>query len=192
MYSYVCNKTAKNEVWKRVFYHDISSGIFNKSTDNCMASYEENKFSILSELSSSFRLNGAFEFILEYPEVGFIRWKQNILPTKVGQPSHKKMRLEIISNEKNFSYFEGLALSDWTGRALLDGETTIGYWYCICLMNKESKIPGPITVLNGTQKEIRVNKVSLWIRIPPLITHSCKRSPISFALSLTIFILLRW
>ena len=71
-------KTAFGKQWKKIFYHDLpKSSLFN-SFEEGMKCFEENKYSLLYSINDEHRINGYYEFLLEYPDFkGFNRWIQS-------------------------------------------------------------------------------------------------------------------
>ena len=73
--------TLKNEfgaIWQLLFYHDTSTGkFFDDTTINFVN--DEFRYSTIGGISQSYKVNGYFEYLLEYPdEPHYNRWKQRI------------------------------------------------------------------------------------------------------------------
>ena len=149
--------------WLRIFHHDFSGGFFN-SKEEALNSNHFRKFSILSYLSSSYKINGAYRFLLDYPEAGSIDWSQEFLPTETTETETNFQRtdIKIHRNDNDFTHFRGLMLTS-TSDSLIDGDKySLGrYWYSIGTISYGNIIPGPY--VNDITKE--VNSVTLWIRV---------------------------
>ena len=194
-------KSNKDEIWVRVFFHNITTGDIFKTNEeaNFTRKRSKNKFSVLKYINEKFKflnetdLSTYYEFQLNYSEVNSnFHWIQETHPTeKVNKTGYKPINFEGGD-------FSGLGFS--SGNSFLDGQTLYsGWWYSIgCKMHFEDKnaMPGPKQVYY-----IRVHDVSLWMRIKsfsliqylPLFLPRCtqikrRRSP---NFELFLFILLQ-
>lgn len=172
-------KIINNEMFVRVFYHSMGSGIFYKK-DEILFVNKRNKFSVAGFINEQYKINNQYEFILEYCEINeYLHWKQtsNIF--------------ENISNvnptiiHSNYSTFHGLALSS-SGLTVIDGSPGEGNWfYAIGAKQAASGIiPGPFVVVNGKTEYEITRIVSLWMKIQnqeiikslPILPHICTLS----------------
>ena len=155
------------KTWILIFHHLNSSGVFDSET--CLHSEEEGKYSELGSISSLFLINDNYEFILEYPGVGEIAWKQHVSPLDVTEKNVETddIGLVITHNDYNFVYFKGLMKSSENYSCFdCDKRKLADFWYSIGLINKYGGIPGPLILKGANCTENEVSEVKLWIRIP--------------------------
>lgn len=70
-----------NSFWKLLYYHDFSTEGKWSNVQEANHSIKSDKYSILDKLDSRYKINGKYEFLLEYPEVsGYNRWTQTSNP----------------------------------------------------------------------------------------------------------------
>ena len=176
------------KTWLLIFRHIASSVKFNENT--CLHANENGKYSELGSISSLFLINGYYEFILQYPEIGEIAWKQNKSPLDITESDISKddVGLIITRNRYNFTKFKGMMRSTRCTCFDCDNNTISQYWFAIGQTHEEfSDIPGPRYYRNGEIIESFVKEVQLWIRIPSQ-NHSCqqRKSTISCTVILLI------
>jgi len=154
-------------IWLKIFYHNSVGGVFFSNFSHGMFSLEPNLYSIFSLITDDFRIDGKFEFLLEYPgSSGYNRWRQSFLPWNNNEVSGKKAE----GYENIYITWSG---SDWGGLVksnngyglytLIDGSAGKNLWhYAIgCISTRYSpRFPGPN---GGTVLECR-----LWIRMSDL------------------------
>ena len=168
-------KTFIGKQWIKIFYHNIESGYFNTNFSKFLHSEEENQFSIFDQVTDILRINGMFEFMLDYGSNGFIVWRQNTNPVKTykKENNYSSIGLRIIYNRYNYISFNGLMLSNNSGSFLDAYRSSIdGYWYSIGTKYFDNTtIPGHIYTNPGSTNEAgnRVNEVTLWLRMPSRI-----------------------
>ena len=159
MTSNICTVLYEHK-WEKIFYHDISGGFFS---DKSMAIYcsEEKRFSRIGNIHPSYKINGAYHFILDYSTFGYIQWTQTISPLDAPEENNPNIELSIIKNPYGFTHFKVLQTST-SSLSLLDGDGYLmsNYWYSVGTIFYENKIPGPY--INGVSKP--VSTVTLWIR----------------------------
>ena len=175
-------KIAYGAQWLLIFYHDISiSGFMTK--EEAQSSDSPGKYSILNVFNSLTKNQKHYEFLLEYPNLDYIRWIQTANPTTTTERTTNPDDLGVVIKHNTFRYFRGLALS--TGGSYLDGDGyyVSDYYYSIGTTKWDKiLIPGP--------NQTGVTEVSLWIRVFPQLTCQCKKfikpwfSFISFYLSM--------
>ena len=162
--------------WVRVFYHRYSAGYFPADKSLCQISNEEGRFNSIGKLNDLFKINGVYEFMLDYKENGSIVWQQSVLPTEIKKETLDNVPgLKILYNHRNFKHFSGLKESN-TSNSCFDGSNaelenfrfSIGTIYF-----RDYGIPGPL-ITDG----VNVEEVILWIRVPSqrFTIKSCKRS----------------
>ena len=156
-----------NKNWLKIFYHNSSNGIYFNNLNETLNCNTEFKYSILYKINSSFKINGKFEFLLEYPELfpNYNHWTQvkNPLETFEIIDGNNDLGYEPIHIDWDAQYWGGLITSSRTSNTLLDGSVgNIKWHYSIGAINKDyyPKFPGP---------GIYIHEVILWIRIPNFI-----------------------
>jgi hypothetical protein len=122
---------------------------------------EEKRFSRIGNINPSYKINGAYHFILDYGTVGYIQWTQTISPLDAPEQNNPNIELSIIKNPYGFTRFKGLQKTQ-RSESLLDGDgyQLEYYWYSVGTINHNPNIPGPY--INGAYKT--VSTVTLWIR----------------------------
>ena len=153
-------KNAHRASWFLIFHHNSAGGYF--STSEQLSTCSTHKYSALGILEK-FRINGEFEFLLEYPQIeGFNRFKQTSNPTKSSKVTgfvKKHLSWESCS-------FAGLALSS-SSSTFIDGSPNADTWYyAIALYSKwgGGDIPGPFS------EGVTITEVNLWVRVLLTIT----------------------
>ena len=176
-------KSAYHANWFLIFHHNSNGGYF--SSNELLMYYSEHKYSALETLEK-YRINGYFEFLLEYPQLdGYNRFIQKSNPTKTASiEGYRKKHLSWELHD-----FGGLALSSDPSCTYIDGSPGNGndWFYSIGLYNKwdYGDIPGPY---NKGEGDYYLHEVNLWIRIYNL--NSCKpnhRNHINSLLFITLF-----
>ena len=181
MYDMFNAKTAHQRKCLLIFRHRFftDEDLWNSSI--VLKNNEPNKFSILGELDNSFKINGKFEFLLEYPKLeGFNMWSQLKNPVKA-EPNVENGYKEIKCSWKEKS-FHGLAKSSSTGHTFIDGsvfdaDSEMNHFYSIGLyVNWKNSIPGPFSTgdLNKT------SEVLLWVRISSKCSCNIRRTHNSY------------
>ena len=151
-----------------VFFHNATNGIRFNDFEEAKRCNAKDKYSALYKISPSYRVNGKYEFLLEYKE-GFVHWRQSNNPlheTEQGTASVKGYYF-VNKSVKTLGAFGGLARTNAQNlgciSTLLDGITRdSNWWYSIGTIHScesmwnDNVIPGPIQ---------SVNYVKLWIRV---------------------------
>lgn len=166
-----------SRTWLKVFHHKIESGFFSKDRSLCLVSNENGKFNMLGNLNSRFKINGKYEFMIDYEEKGNIVWKQTLLPTEISKENTSDvLGFKVIYNKNNLTRFSGLKISHLTSNSCFDGSNfeIDNFRYSIGTIDFDpTTIPGPV---NQNGNVINVNKVIVWIRVPNIIftLKSCR------------------
>ena len=160
-------RTSYGKTWLLVFHHVASPVKFNSSM--CLHSDEEGKYNHFGSISNIFKINGYFEFILEYPGSREITWKQNVSPIDVTESNLETddIGLIITHNKNNLLRFRGLMKS--SSGACYDGDgSEIGYCkYSIGQISTAyDGIPGPVFFDGSQETWSTENWVKVWIRVP--------------------------
>ena len=165
-------KTEFEKNWLKIFYHNVRNGVYFESDDEVLRVNKQQKFSIIGLITPEFKINGYYEFLLEYPEVvGHNNWKQKIFPRDanetIGQDvGYKCEESEGCSCSWTGRYWKGLSRSSLPSFTYIDGSfITINSWFAIGVKteyNNEAVIPGPAEL--NAKDGIPVHEVYLWIR----------------------------
>jgi len=195
-------KEAYGRKWLKIFYHDTMTGIYFDSFSHAMFSQDPNRYSIFSLITSSFKTEGYYEFLLEYPELsGFNQWRQNNLPWQEEKiPSQIAGGYTPISISWNSSYWGGLVRSNdyhttvYGSITLLDGSPGTDLWYYAigCInpsVHWHPNMPGPNSAVKVARLWLRIDNVNL-INKPSLPKHYLKVSFLPILLSFVEFIIL--
>ena len=164
-------KVFKGASWLLIFYHN-SNTLFESANEalNCNTN---DKFSILNEISSFFKADNKYEFLLEYPKNypnDFIRWSQSQFPLENEEQAGVSTAADYkpIHVPSYKTVFGGLVKTtiENNGKCistLLDGNPgNLGWFYSIGMYSTcdtvytSNKPPGP---------EGAVDETFLWIRV---------------------------
>ena len=158
------------KLWMLLFYHNCTYDDFFVKDDEILFSNTSTKFSLFG-YGSSFKSNGAYEFLLEYPEVeGHNRWRQTIFPLNTDEA--KSSENGFISSSCDCSWtpsFKGLIKSASNDKSILDCAQAGDWWYSIGAKTNYTyfhKIPGPISLVGQSYRSHYVSEVYLWIHAP--------------------------
>ena len=177
-------KFQHNAHWILVFNHVTTKPDpwFNKS--NVLYSLEDGKYSILS-LLEKYRINGHFEFLLEYPELtGYNRWIQISNPIETTEV----VGYSPVGTLSWTKYgWTGLVLSSVQTHCLIDGTTLNDLWFYAIGQYKAwsyGSIAGPYHYQDANYY---ITKVSLWCRLPYLSTEGLTNQYIMKVILYAIF-----
>ena len=160
-------KTQYEAIWLKIFHHNSNGGIFFTNESNAKKSNLPNLYSIFWEISNKFKIEGYFEFLLEYPElIGYNRWKQNVFPLE----ALKTDSISYIPIQNTWTGFgwKGLYKSSRPESTLIDGTSDLCCWFfSIGSYGKyySPRFPGPN--IDG-YAEPTVQEAILWLRITDL------------------------
>ena len=153
-------KLERNSIWLLLFHHDLTIGEYFYSQEEgkrCL-NYTGGKYSILYTLNKEYRINGKFEFLLEYPEINKSnQWRQSNNP--LHQPLIRGQNVTgytPIDIQMTVNMWCGLY--HHPGYTLLSSSHDNGWFYSIGTISQlfSPCFPGP-----GTNSKI----VSLWVRV---------------------------
>ena len=166
-------KIFKKNLWLKIFYHFIDDGKNLFTREEAFNCNSDVKYSILSELNSSFQIRGKYEFLLEYNELGvYNRWRQTHLPNEVyesGEPYNEGFE-EIHSGAKA-STWGGLSLSN-NSCTIMNGTPSLVDDWCFSVGQARSECGySKIPVNRG---DVVTSYLWLWIRVPKSSLSSCK------------------
>lgn len=167
-------KYDKGIPWILVFHHNSSTGkFFVKNSYDYLYIKEEYKYSILSQLED-YRLNGGFEFLLEYPELseeGYNHWYQTSNPIKTSTVSGYSNR----SISWTIKGWAGLCLCSDSDGAFLDG-SSINWHYAIGAYSEwvsgKKCFPGPYS--DDYKTKYIIHEVFLWVRIAKSVLNRAR------------------
>lgn len=129
----------------------------------------ENMYSILHMLNDKYKINGKFEFLLEYPELGGCnRWKQSLNPLFDTDDSAQAVGYEGINISWSVTQWGGLVRSSQKSFTVLDGSCgSVNWHYAIGVYKGNSysntQCPPLGDCFPGPSSINRV--VLLWVRI---------------------------
>ena len=158
----VCDES---DIWALIFHHESKYGYFS-SKNQALLSFNIRKFSVLSRVDDSFKIDDYFEYLLIYPEIsGYSHWRQTINPI-FANPKEDNGYQNISFTWENAQKFQGLSISS-DKSTLLDGSPFEDTWYySIGSVMKSSEfayaIPGPQWKYNNSTLQYNV---SLYIKI---------------------------
>ena len=164
----------KGKLWLKVFAHKYNN------TNDCFSNesearhnIEENKFSILDEINESMRINGKYEFIIEYPNEYF-HWRQSSNPLEETEIINKNAAEGFVSlhNGTEMSKWGGLVKSsiNISGviSSFLEGNPGNDWWmfsigmYCnIRGWDTKKGIPGSVSGVPSVRLWVRINHFGL-------------------------------
>ena len=159
-----CVKYAYDSYWLLLYYHNFDiSGPWVRGTAE--RNFETNKYSILYSINPSLKINGEYEFLLEYPEKnGYQRWYQSSNPMEEFEnPSLGKRNAEGY-REHTVSWttcgWGGLVRTSNQDIVLLDGTTYHDDSYYS--IGRYSSYNGAVP---GNDNDILIKISILWIRV---------------------------
>ena len=175
--------------WQLIFYHNAKGNIYFEKNSECLLFCNETqRFSTLGILTENFKINGYFEFLIEYPErSSYYRWKQKKNPTKYNSDVGF-VPIHVPSSKYEFN---GLALSaSSSGNTFLEGNIGKDTWYfsigCYSKWVGDDWFPGPY--LKKDNIDIGVSIVKFYMRIRRSISCKIGRKTM-FNIFLMIFLL---
>ena len=171
-----------NCFWQLLYYHDYTTAMCWNSFDEAKNSLKKDKYSILYSLNEKYKINGEYEFLLEYPELtGYNHWCQTSSPLEEKETDSDGKQnatgYRVIQNSWTGEYFGGLVLSS-NAQCLIDGSTYhSNTWYSIGRTEEYyGGVPGPCKTVQKTQLWIRVSNPNLC---SARMKRACQTSPVS-------------
>lgn len=159
-------------LWKLIFYHDCRNGtVLFSSAAEAQHCDEPYKYSILDEMDKFRRSDGAYEFLLYYPEISatkYNRWSQTINPTAEflgdgGDDTKKVEGYTAIHVDYTDVHWGGLERQNSdatsTNACYLNGSCNHNNWF-YAIGSYEKWFDG----MPGPDSAIAVNKVFLYQR----------------------------
>ena len=173
-------KTFLNKKWLKIFYHDVTGGVYFDNEEEALFSNTPQKFSILGLITSDFKINNYYEFVLEYPGIeGYNHWKQSIFPRDVQESLETSSGFTCdVSEGCSCSWtgksWRGLSRSATPNYTFLDGSFhPQQWWFAIGARigtDNGIAIPGPAGGSFEAGKPVYM--VKLWIRSSQTAYHS--------------------
>ena len=148
--------------WFLIFRHNITEGGVFKSKEEAKFSLKKGKFSLLSKVDDSFKVEDKFEFLLRYPPYdGYQHWTQKTNP--LYSPPGVENHYAPIQCSWSDSSWHGLSLSS-DANTLIDGSPFDNTWfYSIGMVYLYNKLPGPRWEESITGGDF--NEVNLYLRL---------------------------
>ena len=142
-------KDINGRLWLKVFYHYYNEGEEFKDSEILFAN-SKNKLNLIGNITNRYRINGYFEYAIEYEELNITYyWKQkkNIKDTNKRDNAHSIGYVKM-SNSKLLG---GVAVSNsvytlYDGIPSYDENNTL-WWFCLGIKknpNRNYQFPGPI------------------------------------------------
>ena len=179
--------------WLKIFYHFNPNGEngFVNASEAMYCVDNEHKYSILSTINRRYKINGLYEFIIEYPELGtYNRWQQTDNPLEITEDL-------ITRNVSGFNPIETKAVNDnWGGLSrtkdgingydlapsLLNGIPGNHEWYFA--IGQYKNVNWTYVDSSGSSLEYRipsnslpVSIVSLWLKLHNINLCTSTQSP---------------
>ena len=176
--------------WQLIFFHNSTGRVlFTKDSPDLLICNKTQQFSTLGTLTDNYKINGYFEFLLEYPEFNYlIHWRQKKNPIK----SESNIGFIPLHVPDNPCPFNGLAITRSKTYTFLDGNVGSTVWHYAIgsygTWGGSESIPGPY-LLDENKKELGSKIVNLYVRIRTSI--SCKinkKAPIKEFLLIALFV----
>ena len=185
--------------WLLIFHHNITGPVHFANEDEALNCHEFQKYSILSSISDDMKINGKFEFMLQYgsSKTKFNWWLQDKNPLHESEEGKDKadgfIAKQLDYNVKNFGGLAKTSLK-YQGciNCLLNGLFDDSLWYYgigqykSCYEDWQDSIPVDEF---GKGEQI----VDLWLRVSPTFLNIyvtiCKKKTY-FQISIQIFILI--
>ena len=173
-----------NATWLIIFHHRVHDENDFFTDSEFEFSNSKNKFSLWGLITKDYRVDGYYEFLLEYPHLeGYNSWKQSKYPLDVNESvddGNYNGYLESESDIKwNGSGWHGLSKSNHI-KTILDGCKELNhFWFSIGAKANYSDgygnmlIPGPST---SEGKGEKVNEVAVYLRILNYIYLTCNQN----------------
>lgn len=172
-YAYRCK-------WLKIFHHNIDVDIFHDENE-AKYSLRDGKFSIIGLINDNYKIDGQFEFLLEYPDqtnkTGINRWAQKANPLIESEKKGQKVdgfeditinwQNAVNSNSEKIP-FNGLSRSTLTKLTLIEGTNTNSYWYFV--IGAYSRYGSCLPGYSDYNKE-----VILWLRVKDMVSCKCQQ-----------------
>ena len=181
-------KSFRHKSWLLVFRHSTRKTVSFFTKETAMFNNEEDKFSIIGMINSTFKYDSKYEFLLEYPETNeYCIWRQSLSPIEHAEDNNPAEGFEPIRLIPNGFTFRGLQKSAYS-TTLIDGDSRSSYWmYAIGAGDSVYRPSFPC--YNRSKPSCK--EVNLFIRIRSSLTCKCKsmRSSSFFAFA-CVFLML--
>ena len=156
-----------NKTWLLLNYINLNAE-YKAWTDfgEAQLSFLPHRYSVLSYLSDSYKINSEFEFLLEYPEHGYNNWYQTSNPMEENETDLGGSRKAEGYRDGDIQFtvqFWGGLVRSYNSPALLDGSTYhLNYHYAIgCTeLYVNLGLPG----YDNYETTISI----LWVRVPKI------------------------
>ena len=155
--------------WLLVFHHNSKNKEYFANREMVLDCDQTNLYSILGKIDDSYRINGSFEFLLEYPEFdGYNRWSQINNPVNENETIGKNpvSGYRAINISWNARFWGGLAISTQKDHTFIDGSIGSGnYYYMIGAYHFWYISHGGIDEYHFAGPDVAVSECFLWLRI---------------------------
>lgn len=150
--------------WLKIFFHNCTGSIWFQNESEALFSNTEQKYSILGLINNEMRINGRFEFLLEYPEIGksnqWVQLNNPVYEIENTTSSHYNVSgYEPINIQMSNANWGGLVKSLSFKYSFIEGSVGHSDWFYGIGVYSPAYGPNKIPANQG------VNYVYLWIRI---------------------------
>jgi hypothetical protein len=167
--------------WHKILYHNMTEREYGFSDESEAIQCDSvNKYSILSELNSSYKINEKFEFLLEFPESDeYYQWRQTNNPLDEVENGNNAQGFQSIHTAQDYVHWGGLLRSSENAseHCLLNGTPkvlgTLNIFFAVGMYNT-MLICNEIPQYNIAGNRKPVNIEYLWVRTPIFIHNTCR------------------
>ena len=162
--------------WLKVFYHSYYNKALFLNDEEASFIISNDKYSILSNISSEYLIEDKYEFLLIYPETDrdvYFHWRQKLNPIDDNEQSGVYTATDfepIYKNVDNEYSWGGLVkTTDFPGRQIqsfINGNPGIGEWHFAIGMNQNAETSWKEDGIPNYIYRQACKLVSLWIKIP--------------------------
>ena len=173
------NSQGCQELFLLIFHQNTINNDLFKTEDEFLETNTANKYSILKHIDDDFKINGLFEFIMDYPEIKeYGRW------TQTKNPLNAKPDEDVDVQEKESTWdkevnFIGLHQSSLKTACFIEGtdavsqNTGLPNWYYAIGQKIKWESTNYLAGPYYSNKKLNIHQVFLWLKIADL--HLLKR-----------------
>jgi hypothetical protein len=149
----------------KIFFHNCTGEVFFTSKEEAKFIITEKKYSLLSKINPTMKINGKYEFLLEYPTGFSNQWRQSNSPLDekedLANGPYNVTGYEDVNVTMKEHFWGGLVVST-RPHTLLDGSVGYKDWfYSVGLVNPNDwAYSGHIP-----SNDLGVDSLYLWIKV---------------------------
>ena len=163
-----------NKVWLKVFFHNHTTKVNFENEKEARHCNSEYKYSILDKINPHMKIEGKYEFIMDFPDESdvFIRWEQDQNPVEENDGKAQADGFHIIDDKRppNSIGFYGLTISTFKSldkvNCFLDGMPSGGGWYYAIGMYIDSTSDYKTEGIPAYKEHVK--SLRLWIKMDPM------------------------